>query len=89
MKIKNNFVLRHVADMWVVLPLAEQSLDFNGILSVTESGVLLWRLLEQGCDMQALVDALLSEYEVSEEKARADAAKFVDKLLTLGCLDAD
>ena len=89
MKIKEDFVLRQIANIWVVLPLAEQTLDFNGMLTVTETGVLLWKLLEQGCNMQALADALLSEYEVSEEKAWMDAEKFVNKLIHLGCLEAD
>ena len=89
MKIKQNFVLRQVADIWVVFPLAEKNLDFNGMLSVTESGVLLWKALEQGCDMDALVNALLEEYDVSEAKARMDAEKFVEKLTQLGCLEAD
>lgn len=89
MRIKKDFVLRQIADFWVVLPLAEKTLDFTGMLTVTESGVLLWKQLEQGCDMEALVKALLDEYEVSEEKARMDAEKFVAKLLQLGCLDAE
>ena len=89
MKIKKDFVLRQIADIWVVLPLAEKTLDFTGMLTVTESGVLLWKQLEQGCDIETLVETLLNEYEVSEEKARMDAEKFVGKLMQLGCLEAE
>ena len=32
MKIKDGFVLRQVADTWVVMPLGQQSLDFDGML---------------------------------------------------------
>lgn len=48
MKLKENFVLRQVADTWVVLPVAEATLDFNGMLTLNETGAVLWRALEQG-----------------------------------------
>ena len=89
MKIKKNFVLRQVAQTWIVMPLAEQNDTLNGMLTLTESGAMLWQLLEQGCDLSALVDAMTQEYEVSESKAREDAQKFTSKLIQLGCLDAD
>ncbi len=89
MKIKPNFVLRQVADIWIVLPLAEENLNFDGMLTVTESGAMLWKHLEQGCDLDALTKALTDEYDVTEAKARADAAMFVEKLTQLGCIDAD
>jgi hypothetical protein len=89
MKIKANFVLRQVAKSWMVLPLAEQNKNLNGVLSLTESGALLWRQLEEGCDMQTLADALVQEYGIPREKALADASKFTEKLMQLGCLDAD
>lgn len=87
MKIKENFVLRQVADTWVVLPLGSATLDFNGMLTLNASGVLLWRLLEQGTDRDALVEKLLSEYEVSRQEATADVEEFLNKLIQAGCVD--
>ena len=89
MKVKPNYVLREVADTWIVLPLADSNLDLNVMLSVTESGAILWKHLEQGCDQQTLVDALMDEYEVSEEQCRADVIKFLNKLEQFGCLETD
>lgn len=89
MKIKKNFVLRHVVDTWMVMPLAEQAMNLNGMLTLTESGALLWKALEQGCDLDALTKVLTDEYDVTEAKAQADVAKFVEKLNQLGCIEAD
>lgn len=86
MKIKENFVLRQVADTWVVLPLGQATVDFKGMLTLNESGVLLWRLLEKGTTREALAAALTEEYEVSETEALADADEFVQKLRVVGCL---
>jgi hypothetical protein len=86
-KIKNNFVLRQVAKTWVVLPLGQATLDFNGMLALNESGVLLWKALEQGCDRETLVQVLTGEYVVSREVALADVDAFLRKLLEAGCIE--
>jgi len=89
MKINPNFVLRQLADTWVVLSLADATVDFNGMITLNESGVLLWNVLEQGADVNALVNAILAEYSVSEHQARMDVEEFVQKLRNVGCLDAE
>ena len=89
MKINPNFVLRQLADTWVVLSLADSTVDFNGMITLNESGVLLWNVLQQGADVNALVNALLAEYFVSEEQALIDVEEFVQKLRKIGCLDSE
>lgn len=87
MKLKENFVLRQVADHWVVLPLNTGTLNFAGILSLNESGAMLWRCLEQGGDADTLADALTAEYNIDRATALADAREFIDKLRSAGCLE--
>ena len=87
MKIKEGFVLRQVADNWVVLPVGAVSVNFNGMISLNESGVLLWRALENGGDREALADALLSEYEVERDVALADVDEFIATLTKAGCIE--
>lgn len=89
MKIKKDFILRKMAQTWTVIPLAGQYNTLNGILTLSDSGALLWNLLEQGCELSDLVNGLTREYEVTEDKAREDAVKFIEKLKQFGCLDAD
>ena len=86
MRINENFVLRQLADTWVVLPLADKTIDFNGMITLNESGVLLWNALEKGADTDALVKVLRSEYIVSEQQAREDVDAFVRRLHGVGCL---
>lgn len=87
MRLKDGFVLRQVADTWVVLPLLEASVNFNGMLTLNESGAILWKALEQDGNRTALVNALTSEYNVSVEMARKDVDAFLDKLQRVGCLE--
>jgi len=87
MKIKEDFVLRRVTDTWVVLPIGEATLNFNGMLTLNETGVFLWKLLEEGSTLDGLVSALAQEYGVPPETARADTELFLQGLAEAGCID--
>ena len=87
MKIKENFHLRKVAGTWAVLPTGEAPLDFNGILTLNESGYMLWQLLEKGCTREDMAKALTEEYEVSFEEALADSDAFIQKLTEAKCIE--
>ena len=87
MKIKNDFVLRNVAGANVVLPLGAASVDFNGLLKLNESSVLLWKALEQGTDLDGLVSVLTAEYDVDPAIAHRDIETFLARLEQIGCLE--
>ena len=87
MKLKENLVLREVAGTWVVLPLAEKVLDFNGMLSLNETGVILWRLLEKGNTREEMATALTEEYEVGFEQALSDVDEYLKVLERAGCIE--
>ena len=87
MKISSKFVLRQVVNTWVVLPLADDTVNFNGMITLNESGVLLWQTLEQGADRDELVRVLTSEYNVSAETAAADVDAFLSSLTAVGCIE--
>lgn len=86
MKIKENFILRNVADTWIVVALGETAVDFSGMLKLNETGALLWKALEKGAETEDLVDALCGEYAVDRETARADVEEFLSVLKNAGCL---
>ena len=86
MKISEDFVLRQVADTWVVLPLKTDTVDFNGMIRLNSSGAMLWKTLEQGATWEELVLALTVQYEVSQEEASQDVDEFIETLKKIGCL---
>lgn len=87
MKLKENFALRQVADTWVVLPLGDETVNFHGMLTLNETGALLWQALEQGGSREELAAALTKEYAVSMEIALADVDEFLARLEKTGCLE--
>ena len=87
MKIKTNLVLRQVADTWTVLPLGKDIINFDGMLTLNETGVMLWQMLEKGAEKADLVTAVTAEYDVSEEEASVDIDAYLAKLVQAGCLE--
>ncbi len=87
MKIKENFALRQVAGTWVVLPLADATVDFTGMLTLNETGLMLWNLLKEETTREALATALTEEYDVTYEQALVDVDAFIVKLNKAGCVE--
>ena len=48
MKIKEGFILRQVAGTWVVLATGADTIDFNGMIKLNDTGAMLWNLLAEG-----------------------------------------
>ena len=80
MKIKDGFILRKVADNYIVVAVGDRVKEFNGVINLNETGAVLWRALQMGAEIDDLVKALLNEYDVSVEVALNDVNTFVGKL---------
>lgn len=87
MKIKEGFILREVAGNYIVVAVGNAVKAFNGVINLNEAGAFLWKILEQGASEEQLKTALLGEYEVDEDTAKADVTAFVEKLKEKGLLD--
>jgi len=85
MQLKEGFILRSVAGETVVVPSGTE-LDLNMMITLNETGKLLWEKLEKGTTEEELVQALLNEYDVDEQTATAHVALFVGKLKENGFL---
>lgn len=86
MKVKSNLILREIAGSWIIVPVAEMVVEFNGLMNLNESGAFLWKRLAEGAETDELVSGLLEEYDIDEETARADIREFVKLLEEKGLL---
>lgn len=86
MRIKKDFVLREIAGDYIVIPTGQTVLEFNGLITMNDVGVSLWKLLQEEVTMDDLVAGILEEYDVEEEVAREDIQEFLDTLTEGGIL---
>ena len=89
MKIEKEFVLREIAGDYIIIPTGKTVLEFNGLITVNEVGVSLWKMLQQDVTQEDLVKGILDEYDVEESVAREDIQEFLDILVKGGILIKD
>ena len=86
MKIKKELVKRDVAGDTILVPVGKTVYDSNGLFILNELGSFLWDRLEEAENEEALLAAILEEYEVAREVAEADLKEFLGHLRELGIL---
>ena len=78
-RLKDGFLLRQIAGEHVVLPVGE-GLDQNMMITLNDTGAFLWERLQEDTSEDALVQALLDTYDVTESRARACVTDFIQHL---------
>ncbi len=80
MKIKSGFAKREIAGSIIVVPVGKTSLEFNGMITLNESGSFFWDCFTNDITVDDAVKMITDEYDVDEDRARADIEKFVKML---------
>ena len=80
MKFKGQFALRNMGDFSAVVAVGECVKDYNCMITLNQSGTVLWEALQNGADEKELINKLLSEYDVSEEIVKKDVEEFLNTL---------
>ena len=89
MKASNQFILRTIADEHLLIPVGESAISVKGLIALSESGLLLYKKLMDGCSREDHIAALTAEYEVSEEEAAQDTDAFLNQMRQLNMLVDD
>lgn len=80
MRVKQDYLLRKVADTYVVVPTGNAALDFSGIITLNETGAFLWKQLATDQTEQDLLRKLLEEYNIDEVTASQDLKEYIARL---------
>ncbi len=88
-KTKKGFMLRSVAGRHVVVAIGQASVDFNGLITLNDTGAYIWEKLSKGTTYDALLKDMLADYEVDEETARKGIDGFLDTARGANLLDED
>ena len=80
MKIKEGFILRNVAGSNVGVPIGQATLDFNGMMSLNDTGAFLFERLIEGTTRENLIKDLVNVYEIDKTIAERDVDEFIEKV---------
>lgn len=87
MKVNPNFIARNIAGELILVPTGPESTKAS-LITMNTVGAFIWSLLEKESDENAILGAILSEFEVDEETAKSDMDEFLTMLRTLGAIEA-
>ncbi len=87
MKIKSDYLLRNIAEEWIVIPRGENALHFSATIVLNETGAYLWRRLKEHHMVDELIDDIRSEYGIDRETAERDVNAFIERLKEEGVVE--
>ena len=80
MKIKDGFILRNVAGNNDVVPIGQATIDFNGMISLNDTGAFIFEQMLNEITRDELVQAVINEYGIDGELAQKDVDAFIEKI---------
>ena len=89
MKMKDQLILREVAGQYVIVPTGKRVREVTSIVYISSSAAYLWDYMkDHEFTREDLIQRILEHYTgVTEEQARADIDKFLQKLADNNILD--
>ena len=77
MKIKSNFIIKHILNSDVVIDVTGGS---KSIIKLNETASFMFNLLKQGIGKQELISKMLENYDADRELIEKDVDDFINKL---------
>ena len=87
MRVKEGYMLREIAGTWIVVPIGARVVEFNGLISLTETSALIWQMIEDGAKKEEILNRILTEYDVDKETAMKDLDGFIDQAIEKGLIE--
>lgn len=86
MRIKEGFIIRQAADSFVVMQIGGE-VDFNGMITLNETGAFIWNSIANGLDENQIATKLTEEYDTDFENALSDVKTFISKMKEVNVIE--
>lgn len=80
MKLKYTFAVQKVTDFWAAVPVGQDSMNYNGVISLNETARDMMELLREDITEEELVQKMKELYDVDEATLRQHVHEFIGKL---------
>ena len=80
MKLNENYILKTVAGMPVVVPVGDAVNNVKGMITLNGPAEIIWKALEENKSYDEIVGSIKAEYDVTEDVIKKDLDTFLDKL---------
>lgn len=87
MKAKDGFVLRNVLNEYILMPVDDTILEFDGAVLLNEVSAFVWNHIQAPISKEDLLKAILDEFEVEEEIASHDLDTLLETFAGYGIIE--
>ena len=82
MKLRKGFILRDVAGKTFVVATGELSREFQGMITLNETGKFIWECLADDTTAEEIVEKMAKVYdEVEKDILERDVTAFINKMI--------
>ena len=85
-KSKNGLLVRKFGEKYIIVAVDDMADEMHSLITLNETGLFLWKMIENGTEPEAMLDSMLESYDVDRETAEKDIKAFVEKAAQAGLL---
>lgn len=86
-KKTDRVISRRIVDELILVPIRKSVADMESLYTLNEVGAKVYELIDGKRTVGQICAAILEEFEVSDEQARADVTEFIEKLVEIGSIE--
>ncbi|MDD5924501.1 MAG: PqqD family protein [Clostridia bacterium] len=86
-KSKEGLLVRKFGDKYVIVAIDDMADEFHSLITLNDTGLFIWKLIEKGTDADKILENILSTYDIDEETAKADIQNFIESARKAGILN--
>ena len=81
------FIVRKIADEYVMMPVGKTAQKFNGLVMANDVSAFIWENIEEVETVDELTKMICEEFEVSFEEALRDTEEMVTEMKKAGWIE--
>lgn len=78
--MSSNYLLRKVADKYMLIPIGESQGENRFIINMNKTGAFILEKYDEGCTVDEIITAIIEKYGITKELATTDVNNFLDYL---------
>jgi methyltransferase-like protein len=82
-------VTRKTGQEYVLVPVSNNIADMNSVYTLNETGAFIWDQIDGRKNIEEIISALISEYDIDNETATNDVILFLEKVNNYLMLNTD
>jgi len=86
MRLKCDFEVMDLNEEKIAVPVGDNATLFHGVIKLNDTAALILKLLKEDTSEEAIVEALLAEYDATKETVEKDVKQCITNFSDMGLI---